>query len=191
MTSSNPLLSDWTTPFELPPFDAIETEHFKQAFDVALEKSVADVDRIAENDEAPTFENTIEAMERAGETLGDVAGVFFNLSGAHTNPDLQAIERDMAPRFADHRSKIMLNAALFARIDALYEMRKDLGLNAEQMRVLEKYHSNFVRAGAKLEGSERSRMAEVTKRLAVLGTSFSQNVLADESAYELVLESAD
>ncbi|MEP3264141.1 MAG: M3 family metallopeptidase [Hyphomicrobiales bacterium] len=191
MTATNPLLSIWDTPFELPPFNDIETAHFSEAFEAALLDNVAEVSKVANNKEAPTFKNTIEALERSGESLSKVAGVFYNLSGAHTNPDLQEIERDMAPKLAAHSTKITMNAALFARIDALFEARESLGLNDEENRVLERYHSQFVRAGAKLEGADRTRMAEVSKRLATLGTTFSQNVLADEGAYELVLESED
>ncbi|MEP6355133.1 MAG: M3 family metallopeptidase [Hyphomicrobiales bacterium] len=191
MTATNPLLSIWDTPFELPPFNDIETAHFSEAFEAALLDNVAEVSKVANNKEAPTFKNTIEALELSGNSLSNVAGVFYNLSGAHTNPDLQEIERDMAPKLAAHSTKITMNAALFARIDALFEARESLGLNDEENRVLERYHSQFVRAGAKLEGADRTRMAEVSKRLATLGTTFSQNVLADEGAYELVLESED
>ena len=188
MTATNPLLAKWNTSFELPPFDGINAEHFREAFDVALNENEAEMVAIAENGDAATFANTIEAMELSGESLSKVAGTFFNLSGANTNPDLQAIEREMAPKLAEHSSKIMLNAGLFTRVDALFQGRDSLGLNPEQLRVLERTHSRFVRAGANLEGDARAQMAEITKRLATLGTSFSQNMLADESAYELVLE---
>ena len=188
MTATNPLLAKWNTSFELPPFDTINAEHFREAFDVALNENEAEMVAIAENSDAATFANTIEAMELSGESLSKVAGTFFNLSGANTNPDLQAIEREMAPRLAEHSSKIMLNAGLFARVDVLFQARDSLKLNPEQSRVLERTHSRFVRAGANLEGEARSEMAGITKRLATLGTSFSQNMLADESAYELVLE---
>ena len=189
MTATNPLLSSWDTPFELPPFNEIEVAHFSDAFKVALLENEAEISKIADNQEPTTFENTIEALELSGNSLSKVAGVFYNLSGAHTNPDLQKIEREMAPKLAEHSTKITMNAALFARIDRLFEARDGLGLNGEQMRVLERYHSRFVRAGAKLAGRDRTRMADVSKRLATLGTTFSQNVLADEGAYELVLES--
>lgn len=187
MTATNPLLSLWTTPFEIPPFDRIKILHFREAFAVALGENEQEVVEIAENGDAASFENTIEALERSGESLSKVAGVFYNLSGAHTDPELQVIEREMAPKLAEHSTKITMNAALFSRIDHLYEKRDQLELSAEQRRVLERYHSRFVRAGAKLEGDDRTRMGEVTKRLASLGTQFSQNILADEGAYELVL----
>jgi peptidyl-dipeptidase Dcp len=188
---TNPLLADWNTPFDIPPFGEINPSHYREAFDQALSINKQEISAIAENGDDPSFENTIEAMELAGEALSKVSATFFNLSGSHTSPDLQAIERDMAPKLAAHHSTVMLNADLFARVDTLFERRQELELNNEQMRVLERYHSSFVRSGAKLEGKERSRMSEVTQRLATLGTQFSQNILADEASYELVLESQE
>ena len=191
MTINNPLLANWNTPFEIPPFDQIETGHFREAFDLALAENVREIDEIASHGETATFANTIEAMERAGDALSKVSAVFFNIAGSDTNPEIQEIEREIAPKLAAHHSKIMLNKQLFKRIDSLFEAKDTLKLTTEQLRVLERYHSSFVRAGAKLEGADRDRMSEVTQRLATLGTSFSQNVLADESAYELVLENQD
>ncbi|MBO6816316.1 MAG: M3 family metallopeptidase [Rhizobiaceae bacterium] len=188
---SNPLLQSWATPFELPPFGEIEAEHFRPAFDKALEEGMSEVNAIAQNADEPTFANTIEALEMAGDLLNRVASTFYNLTGAHTNSELQEIEREMAPRLADYSSRIMLNAQLFRRIDTLHEKRESLGLDAEQLRVLERTHSNFVRAGANLKGADRERMAEILKQLATLGTRFSQNVLADEKEYELVLETEE
>ena len=191
MTNKNPLLANWNTPFEVPPFEQIKNEHYREAFDKALLESEAEIDRIAENSDEPTFVNTIAAMESAGEALSKVSGVFFNLSGSNTNDEMQKIQREMAPKLSAHSSKIMLNAKLFARIEVLYLGRDNLDLNPEAKRVLERYHSNFIRSGAKLEGDERTRMAQVSSELATLGTQFSQNILADESAYELVLEKGD
>jgi len=191
MTNSNPLLSDWNTPYEIPPFSDIRPEHYSEAFAAALEQSETEVDAIAENEDRPTFSNTIEAMELAGDVLNKVSAAFYNLSGSHTNQDLQAIEREMAPKLAAHSSKIMLNADLFKRVDTLFEQRETIDLTAEQKRVLERYHASFVRAGAKLQGNERTRMSEITQRLATLGTSFAQNMLADEASYELVLGSEE
>ena len=191
MTEQNPLLVNWNTPFEVPPFERIKNKHYREAFDLALKESEAEVERIAKNLDEPTFVNTIAAMENTGEALSKVSGVFFNLSGSNTNDEMQTIQREMAPKLSAHHSKIMLNAKLFARIEVLYLGRDELDLNAEAKHVLERYHSNFIRSGAKLEGDERKRMAEVSSELATLGTRFSQNILADESAYELVLEKGD
>ena len=191
MTSKNPLLAEWQTPFEIPPFDTITTDHYQEAFDATLTQSEAEIDAIAKNSDPPSFTNTIDAMELAGEALDKVAGVFFNLSGSHTSPAMQEIERDYAPKLAAHHSKVMLNADLFRRVEKLYEQSDVLDLTPEQERVLERYYKGFVRSGAKLKGEARDRMAEITQRLATLGTSFTQNILADENDYELVLENQE
>ena len=183
----NPLLQDWTAPFGLPPFAEIETAHFAPAFEAALREGRANIDAIAGNPDAPTFANTIEAMERAERSLDRVAAVFFNLAGAHTNDAIEALQRDLSPKLAAHHAETMMNPALFARIDALAARRADLGLTPEQDRVLTLYHRMFVRAGARLAGPERARLKQVLERLASLGTAFGQNVLADEQAWTLAL----
>lgn len=186
--SANPLLSPWSTPFGLPPFESITPEHYRPAFDTALAEQKAEIEAIAGGGEAPTFANTVEAMERSGAALKRVGGVFFNLSGSHTNEAIQAIERDLAPVLAKHRNSIFMNEALYKRVADLYEKRESLGLTPEQARVLDRYHTIFVRAGAKLQGAEKRRLAAITERLASLGTQFAQNVLADEKSYQLVLD---
>ncbi len=185
---NNPLLALWTTQFGLPSFGEIKAEHFSPAFDQAFKLARAEVEKIAGREEAANFSNTIEALELSGKKLRQVASVFFNLSGAHTSDELQTIERDVAPKLAKHRLKILLNDALFKRIGALYATRAELGLNLEQEEVLERYYKMFVRAGANLQGVDRERMAEIDQRLAVIGINFSQNVLSDENSYELVIE---
>ncbi len=186
--AANPLLAPWTGPFEAPPFDMIAPEHFRPAFDEALAENAAEIASIAEAAEPATFANTIEAMERAGAVLDKVCAVFFNLSGSDTNDALQAIERDMSPILSRHSSAIYLNAALFARIDDLWRRRDALGLAGEQARVLERYHTRFSRAGGGLPETDKARSAAISERLATLGTTFGQNLLADEKAYELVLD---
>jgi peptidyl-dipeptidase Dcp len=186
--AGNPLLTQWSTPFGLPPFESIAPEHFRPAFDTALAEQQSQIAMIAESSEAPTFANTIEALERSGRTLKTVGGIFFNLAGSHTNDALQAIEREMAPVLAKHRNSIFMNEALYRRVAALHDKRESLTLNPEQMRVLDRYHTIFVRAGAKLGPEEKKRLAAITERLASLGTQFSQNVLADEKSYQLVLD---
>ncbi|MGF9758811.1 M3 family metallopeptidase [Microvirga sp. 0TCS3.31] len=186
--AGNPLLTQWSTPFGLPPFESIAPEHYRPAFDTALAEQQAQIAAIAESTEAPTFANTIEALERSGRTLKTVGGVFFNLAGSHTSDAIQAIEREMAPILAKHRNSIFMNEALYRRVAALYDKRESLGLTPEQMRVLDRYHTIFVRAGAKLGPEEKKRLAAITERLASLGTQFSQNVLADEKSYQLVLD---
>ena len=177
---TNPLLSDWTGPFALPPFAAIRDEDFVPAFDTALTEARAAINAIADAPEAPTFANTIEAMEQAEALLDRVSGVFYNLAGADSTPAREALMRDLAPKMAAFSSEVTMNAALFGRIRTLWEARDTLGLSPEQARVLELYHQMFVRAGAALTGAEAARMAAIKERLAVLSTAFSQNLLADE-----------
>ncbi len=145
---ANPLLEPWTGPFEAPPFDRFEPRQFPPAFDAALKQARTEIDAVAADPAAATFANTIEALERSGRSLDKVASVFFNLAGAHTNDELQAIEREIAPKLARHHSETYLNEALFKRIDALKADAGKLGLSAEQARVLDRYHLDFTRAGA-------------------------------------------
>ena len=187
MPAKNPLLPLWTTPFEIPPFDQIEDTHFAPAFDAAFEQSRAAIDAVADQTDTPTFVNTIEALEKADELMDRVAGVFFNLAGTDSNDARQALQRDLAPRFAAFNSETMMNARLFARIDLLYRQRSELDLTHEQMRVLELYHRMFVRAGAKLEGDAKERLPTITQRLAELGTAFTQNLLKDEADWFMEL----
>ncbi len=189
VTSNNPFFHQWNTRFGVPPYDAIKPAHFKPAYERAMEAHLAEIKAITDNKDAPTFANTIDALEKSGQMLGTVARVFSSLTASNTNDQLQKIQREMAPVMAAHSNAINLNADLFARIDALYAQRDNLKLSKEQARVLERYHTEFVRAGAKLEGKDRERMATVLQRLAVLSTQFSQNVLADEKEYKLVLTS--
>jgi peptidyl-dipeptidase Dcp len=184
----NPLFGTWTTPFETPPFERLAPEHFRPAFDRALAQQRTEIAAIADAGDTPSFDNTLGALERSGRLLRRVGATFFNLTGAHTNDALQAIERELAPALSKHRSDIFMNEALYRRVAALYARREELGLDAEQARVLERYHTIFVRAGAQLGGPEKQRLAAILERLATLGTQFSQNVLADEKSYALVLD---
>jgi peptidyl-dipeptidase Dcp len=190
-TTTNPLLAPWATPFELPPFPEIVPEHFLPAFEHALASHRAEIDRIAENPADPTFANTIAALEDSGRILNRVSAVFWNLAGAHTNDALQAIEREISPKLAQHRNAITSNAALFARIDAVFKSDQTARLGAEEKRLLERMHLNFVRAGARLDAEGKERMSRIVERLAALGTRFSQNVLADEKNYVLPLGKED
>src|SRR6187551_1409092 len=187
----NPLLSKWAGALELPPFEAIKPDYFRPAFDRALADHRIEIDAIAENPASPDFENTIAALERSGRTLERVASVFFVLAGADTSDEIEAIERDISPLLARHNNALYLNRALYSRIADLYDRRDELSLDAEQARVLERYHTRFVRAGAALERPAQDRLAAINERLASLGTQFGQNVLADEKAYALILDEAD
>jgi peptidyl-dipeptidase Dcp len=179
----------WTTPHGLPPFERIAPAHYLPAFEAALDAHNAEIAAIAGNPEAPTFDNTVGALERAGHDLDRVAGVFFNLSGSHTNPDLQAVERAITPRLARHGSAIYLNPDLWARISAIDAEAEALG--PEERRVLDRYRTRFRRSGADLAPDAKARMAEIAGRMAELGTRFSQNLLADESGFALPLDGPD
>jgi peptidyl-dipeptidase Dcp len=188
MTSQNPLLNEWATPYGLPPFDAVRAEHFAPAFDSALAQHDAEIRTIAEQTAAPSFDNTVAAFDASGRLLARIAQLFRNLCSSETSPALQAVERTMAPRLAAHESAIYLNEKLFARIDELHARRDTLGLTPEAQRLLERVHLDFVLAGARLAGPARQRFAAIVEQLAQLQTAFSQNVLHDESNWALWLE---
>lgn len=188
---TNPLLEPWSSRFSLPPFATLRDEDFGPAFAAGLAEARTNIAAIAAAPEAPTFANTIEAMELAEETLDRVSGVFYNLVGADSTPEREALQSDLAPKLAAFSSEVTMNAQLFKRIETLWQARDTLGLSDEQARVLELYRRMFVRAGAALDDAGRKRMAEVTERLAVLSTKFSQNLLADERDWFMPLDEAD
>lgn len=190
-TDIDPAIADWTGPLGLPDFAAIDDRDFDAAFAFALPAHLAEIDAIAGNPAEPTFENTIVALEQAGELRARASSIFRNLASADTNATLETLERKLSPEFARHRSTIAMNKALFGRIDALYQERASLGLDPEADRVLERTWKSFVRAGAKLGDTDQKRLAAINEHLATLGTAFAQNVLAHERDYALVLERAD
>ncbi len=186
--NANPLLSRWSAAFEIPPFERIEPKHFKPALNAAFRAHRDEIKSIAANPAKPTFANTILALEKSGEDLSRVAGVFFNLEATDSTPEMQAIAREMSPRFAAHETQIHLDQKLFKRIDDLYQRRASLKLTDEQLRVLERHHLGFVRAGARLSSTAKARVKEINARLASLVTQFRQNVLKDEQSWHMVLE---
>jgi peptidyl-dipeptidase Dcp len=187
----NALISQWTTPFGLPPFAEIKDADFAPAFDAALDQARANIAAIAASTEAPTFANTIAALELAEALLDRVAGVFYNLSGADSNDAREALMRDLAPKMSAFSSEVTNNKALFARIETLWQDRDKLNLDPEQLRVLTLYRRMFVRSGALLEGEAAERLTSVKSRLAVLGTQFGQNLLADEREWFMPLAEDD
>lgn len=189
--ATNPLTGAWRTPFALPPFENLTAEHFRSGMKSALKDHRAAVRGIARADTKPTFANTILAMEKASLPLDKAASVFFNLAYAAATDELQDIERELAPMLADHDSSIFLDQKLFKRVADIYERRDQLKLDAEQARLVERCHTWFVRAGAALKPAQRKRAAEIKKRLAELTTQFSQNVLADETAWHMALSGED
>ncbi|MEE2944265.1 MAG: M3 family metallopeptidase [Pseudomonadota bacterium] len=188
---TNPLLSDWKTPFEIAPFAEIADEDFMPAFETALAADLKETEAVAGNPEPATFANTIEGLMATGKALDRVAGAFYSVAGADSNPAREAIMREMAPKLAAHSSAIFSNKALFARIQQVWEQRDELDLTDEQARVLMLTHRGFVRAGAALTGDADARMKEIKSRLAVLGTEFTQNLLADERDWFMDLSEED
>jgi peptidyl-dipeptidase Dcp len=180
--SVNPLLVESTLPFNLPPFDQIKDGHFLPAFEQGLAEELGEVGAIANNPAPPTFENTLVALEKSGRTLARVNRIFSNLVGANTNPTLDQIDQAMAPKLAAQRDAIHLNPALFARIQALYTQREQLGLDPEAKRLLWRIYTDFVRAGAKLSGADQTRLKALNAELATLQTTFAQNVLKEVNA---------
>ncbi|HWK89005.1 MAG TPA: M3 family metallopeptidase, partial [Longimicrobium sp.] len=189
--SSNPLLAPWTGPYGgVPPFDQVRVEHFKPALEAAMAENLAEIDRIARNPAAPTFENTLVELERAGRTLNRVATAYSIWSGNMNGPEFQVVEREMAPRLAAFGDRITQNEALFRRIEAVYNAPARTSWTPEQQRLAWRYYTNFVRAGARLDATKKTRLSEINQRLAGLYTKFSQNVLADETNQVLVIENA-
>ncbi|HUC09006.1 MAG TPA: M3 family metallopeptidase [Stellaceae bacterium] len=189
--SENPFFATWDTPFGMPPFDRIRPEHFAPAFDRGMAEELSEIASITAAPWPPSFTDTIEALERSGRLLDRASRVFSNLDASDTNPALEAIAREYAPKLAQHQMRIALDPELFARIADLYARRADLALATDQMRLLERRYLRFVRNGALLGGEQKSRMAAISERLATLHTLFGQNVLHDEREWQLVLDMAD
>ena len=186
--SSNPLLAAWSAPCGLPPFALVQADHFLPAFALALDEHRREMDALAGATDAPTFANTLVPFDGSGRRLSRVRELFFNLAAAETSPALQKVELEIAPKLAEHNSAIYMNAALFARINAIHAQANSLGLTLEQRRLLDRVHLDFVRAGANLADASKARYAQVVAKLAELTTQFSQNVLADEASYQLLLK---
>ena len=188
---TNPLLASWDTPFGLPPFADVRDEDFAPALDSALNSARRELAAITENPAHPSFANTIDALELMGGDLEKVLGTFYALADTDSNPARQALQRDFAPKLSAFQSEVSMNAELFARIDQLWQNRDDLDLTAEQARVLMLHHRDFVRSGARLEGEPAERLKTIKARLAVLGTAFTQNLLADERDWFMALDEGD
>lgn len=187
---ANPFFSESTLPLRYPHFDQIKDEHFAPAFDAGMARNLAEIEAIANNPDAPTFDNTMIPLERSGEVLGRATSVFFNLVGTDTNDTRKKLQADYAAKFAAHRDAIALNPKLFQRVKTLHEQRDSLGLDAEGVRLLERYHTSFVRAGANLSEKDKARLKEINGQLAALGTQFSQNVLAEVNDSAVVVDTA-
>ncbi|MEZ0610807.1 M3 family metallopeptidase [Fibrella sp. WM1] len=186
--AGNPFFSAYTTPFGVPPFDQIKPEHFEPAIDEGIKQQTAEIATITQQKSAPTFANTVEALEASGDLLRRVNTVLGNLNGANTNDQLQKIAQTVAPKLAKHSDDIMLNPVLFSRVKAVYEQRSKLKLSGDQQRLLEKMYKNFVRNGAALTGEKQERLRKINGELSVLTLKFGQNLLAENNAYTLVID---
>ncbi len=188
-TTMNPFFQAYDTPFNVPPFDKIKNEHFKPAILEGIKKHQEEIDAIANASAAPTFENTILAMENAGELLSNVNVVFSNLNSANTNKEIQNIAKETAPNLSAHRDNIYLNEKLFARVKALWDKKETLGLNLEQAKILDNSYKDFVRSGANLSDSDKGILRKINGELSLTSLKYGQNILAETNKYELVIES--
>jgi peptidyl-dipeptidase Dcp len=186
-TEFNPLLSSFNTPYEVPPFHLIKNEHFKPAILEAIRIHQQEIDAIANTTDKPTFENTIVAFENAGQLLNRVNTIFSNLNSANTNPELQAIAKDVAPDLSKNNDNIFLNEKLFARVKAIWDAQASLNLNPEQAKLLERKYKAFQRNGANLSDSQKERLREINKELSVLSLQYGENVLAENNDYQLII----
>src|SRR5467141_2717718 len=184
----NPLLKESTLPYHLPPFDQIKDQHFVPAMEAGMRDQLKEVEAVANNPEKPTFENTVVALERTGRSLDRAERTFSNLNACNTNPALQKIDKEMAPKLSAHRDAIHLNSKLFARIQQLYDNRDKLGLDPESAYLLERYDKDFVRAGAKLSEPDKEKLKKINAEVATLQTDFEQNVLKEKNASSVVVD---
>jgi len=191
LAGSNPFARPSALPFQYPAFDKITDDAYGPAFDAGMREQTAEIDAIANSKKAPTFDNTIVAMERTGRLLNRVSTVFFNLTGANTDDAMQKLDRELAPKLSAHADAIRLNAKLYQRIKTLYDKREKLGLNAEDKYLLERYHTDFVRAGAKLSAADKDKLKGYNARLAELQTTFAQNVLKEANASALIVDTRE
>jgi len=184
----NPLLTESPLPYHVPAFDKIKDEHFAPAMEAGMREQLKEVEVVANSSEKPTFENTVVALERTGRLLDRAERTFSNLNACNTNPTLQKIETEMAPKLTAHRDAIHLNSKLFARIKELYDNRDKLGLDPESAYLLERYYKDFVRAGAQLSGTDKEKLKKINAELATLQTQFEQNVLKEKNASSVVVD---
>lgn len=188
---NNPLLEDFDGPFGIAPFDKIKVEHYMPAFKEAIKQNKAEIDAIINNTEAPTFENTIVALDRAGELLGRVNMIFGNLNGALTSPEMQNVATESSPILTAHGDDIALNAKLFERIKAVYDVKETLELNPEETMLLEQTYKGFERSGANLNDEDKSKLRKINEELALLTLKFGENVLSETNKFELVIDNED
>ena len=184
---NNPLLMDFKTPHQTAPFPSIKTEHYLPAFKEAIKQGEADVEKIVSNKEKPTFQNTIEALDKSGRLLGRTAGIFFNLLSSETNDDLQSLAQEISPMLTKFQNDVNLNPELFKKVKAVYDERKNLGLNPEQSMLLENTYLGFVRQGANLSDDKKEEFRKISTELSMLSLKFNENVLKETNKYEKLI----
>lgn len=187
-SASNPFFTEWTTPYGIPPFDQIKNEHFMPAIEQGMQQHLEEIDVIVNNQEAPTFSNTIEAMDYSGRLLSKTLAVFFNLESAETNDSLQKIAEEISPLLSEHNDKVSMNEKLFDRVKTVYNNRESENLTPEQTRLLTNYYKDFVRSGALLPADKKEQLKAINKEIGLLTLKYSQNVLAENNSFELVVE---
>jgi len=185
---TNPFFSEYNTPFDVPPFEKIMAKHYMPAFEKGMTDGRIEINAIVKNRKTPTFENTVEALDRTGELLNRVASVFFAQSSAATSDSIQSIEMEISPLLAGYSDEILLNPGLFRKIKQVYDNQKEFNLNAEQQFLLENLYKSFVRNGANLNETDQDTLKKINQRLSVLSVKFSQNVLEETNSYQMVLE---
>ena len=184
----NPFLTEYTTPFQVPPFDQIKNEHYMPAFEAGIKEQQAEIEAIANNAETPTFQNTILPFDKSGETLDRVSNVFFNLNECLTNDEMIAIAEQVLPMLSKHSDAIMMNPKLFERIDYVYQHRNEMGLDDQQIRVVEKYHQDFVRSGAGLPADKQAELSKINEQLSTLSLQFGNNLLKENANFIYIID---
>lgn len=187
-TTQNPFFTEWKTPFQTPPFDQIKEDHYLPAFEEGMKQQQQEIAAIVANTAPPTFENTVVALDNSGALLTKVSNVFYNMTSANTNDSLQSIAKRLAPMLSKHQDDILLNEKLFQKIKAVYQQKDQLGLDAEQNMLLEKYYKDFVRGGADLNDAQKAQLRQINEELSVLSLQFGDNVLKEDNTFELVIE---
>ncbi len=186
--NANPLLQEWKTPYGVPPFNLIKTEHFLPAFEEAMKQNNKNIENIISNTETPNFKNTIEAIENSSELLTKISSVFYNQLSSNTNPEMQRVAKEIAPILSKHNDEINLNPKLFAKIKFVYENQKKEKLNSEQIRLLEKYYKDFIRNGSNLKEEDKEYLKKINSELSILTLKFGDNLLSETNKFKLVIE---
>ena len=190
-TAQNPFLTEYQTPFKVVPFDQIKTEHYKPAFEAGMKEQLQEIDDIVNNPETPTFQNTILPYDKSGLTLARVSGVFFNILECNSDDELLALAEELMPMLSKHDDAIAMNPKLFERIDYVYQHRNEMGLDDQQIRVVEKYHDDFVRSGAALDAEKQAELSKINEQLSTLSLQFGNNLLKENSGYKLIIDNPE